>query len=130
MGEEGDGEHDQVDEEKCGSRKGCDDAAEEKRVEDEKRADGDGRCEDEKETRDRVTTVTVRERVDLGTTTDADADLGAGVVDSILTILVRVVLASVWIAVALGWVLERIADVLALVIELGLVWVPHGDGRL
>lgn len=51
-------------------------------------------------------------------------------IDNILTVLVRIVLASVWIAVLLGWVLERISDVLAMFIELGLVWMPHRDGRL
>lgn len=46
-----------------------------------------------------------------------------GVLDAFLTVLVRVVLACVWLGVALGWVLERISDVLATIIEHCLAWL-------
>lgn len=43
--------------------------------------------------------------------------------DALLTLLVRIVLAGVWVAVALGWVLEKISDVLAAIIEQCLAWM-------
>ena len=50
--------------------------------------------------------------------------------DTLLTVLVRMVLTSVWIAAVLGWILDKISDVLALIIELGLAWMPQRDGRM
>jgi hypothetical protein len=55
-------------------------------------------------------------------------DHDIGVTDAVLTFLVRTVLTSVRIAVILGWLLARILDLLASVIELGLSWIPYRDG--
>jgi hypothetical protein len=46
-----------------------------------------------------------------------------GILDAFLSVLVRIVLASVWLWVALGWVLDRISDVLAALIEQCLAWL-------
>lgn len=51
------------------------------------------------------------------------AEEDQGFIDTILNILVRIVLAAVWIAVALRWVLEKISDVLAALIEQCLAWM-------
>lgn len=51
-------------------------------------------------------------------------------IDALITVLVRIVLVSVWFAVVLGWLLGKISDVLAFVIELGLSRMPQRDGRL
>ncbi len=134
VGDEGDdeGEGEQQDDEidggeKCGNGNVCDDT-----IEEDKKGEKDGeQLEDgEKANGERIPAAITGEHTDLTTTTETDTDVGTGMIDTILTILVRIVLASVWIAVILGWILERISDVLAIIIELGLVWMPHRDGRL
>lgn len=84
--------------------------------------------DDEEEDKEGLRATVVVRFNETRTATEGIED--TGMVDAMLTVLVRMVLASVWIAVVLGWVLERISDVLAFVIELGLVWMPHRDGSI
>lgn len=71
------------------------------------------------------TTIGLVANVQLGPATSTVAETEKyGVLDAFLSVLVRIVLASVWLWVALGWVLERISDVLAAVIEQCLAWLP------
>jgi hypothetical protein len=125
---EGEQEDDQVGRvEKRGDGKGRDKTV----AMDEKREDGGDQLElEEKEKGEGIPAAMIEEHIDLKTTTNIDAYGSTGMIDTILTVLVRAILASVWIAVVLGWVLDRISDVLAFIIELGLVWMPHRDGRL
>lgn len=84
--------------------------------------------ENENEDEESIPATMVEEHSDERETALEDHEV-FGVIDTVLMVVVRSVLASVWMAVVLRWVLERVSDVLALLIELGLAWIPHRDER-
>jgi hypothetical protein len=127
----GEEDEDEVDnQEKAGNGEVCGDTAE--KVNGHEDTTGQGGDEDGKIVKEGMETDSTTEGNEGLATTARDDDEETGMIDTLLTVLVRLVLASVWIAVILGWVLERISDVLALLIELGLAWMqpPHRDLRM